>query len=298
VSREGGEFVIRGAREGLAEEVVHARRVILATGGKALPKTGSDGHGYLLVRSLGHTTTNRIFPALVPLTLPREHFLCALSGISAVATLELRAASGRRLASFTNSTLCTHFGISGPGPLDISRYYTDGALDAIDRGESPPSLVVNWLPRETAESLDRRILEHARSGGKAGTARFLRECADGASALPERLIHALCEHAAVPASLGVHQLTRDQRQAVVRAFTELRLPVSGDRGYTHAEVTAGGVPLDELNLKTMESRVAPGLYLCGEICDVDGRIGGFNFQWAWASGFVAGTSAAESLIAR
>jgi predicted flavoprotein YhiN len=78
--------------------------------------------------------------------------------------------------------------------------------------------------------------------------------------------------------------------------TRMPLPVTGDRGFTFAEVTAGGVPLDQLNLKTMESRATPGLYLCGEICDVDGRIGGFNFQWAWASGFIAGGAAAASLV--
>ena len=88
-----------------------------------------------------------------------------------------------------------------------------------------------------------------------------------------------------------HRLTRDARRSLARAATALELPVTGDRGFDFAEVTAGGVPLSELDLATMESRVRPGLFLCGEICDVDGRVGGFNFQWAWASGYVAGISA-------
>jgi predicted flavoprotein YhiN len=86
------------------------------------------------------------------------------------------------------------------------------------------------------------------------------------------------------------QLSREARRALARTVTALALPVSGDRGYTYAEVTAGGVPLSEIRLETMESRVQPGLFLCGELCDVDGRIGGYNFQWAWSSGYVAGVS--------
>ncbi|HRL10724.1 MAG TPA: NAD(P)/FAD-dependent oxidoreductase, partial [Aggregatilineales bacterium] len=113
--------------------------------------------------------------------------------------------------------------------------------------------------------------------------------------LPERLARALCLESGVdPVGTGA-ALTRVQRRALVATVTALTLPVTGDRGFTYAEVTAGGIPLDELHLKTLESRVCAGLYLCGEICDVDGRIGGYNFQWAWASGWLAGTSAAASL---
>jgi predicted flavoprotein YhiN len=96
-----------------------------------------------------------------------------------------------------------------------------------------------------------------------------------------------------PAQRG-HRLTRPDRTALVRAVLEMPLSVTGDRGFGHAEVTAGGVPLSELRLETMESRICPGLYICGEVCDVDGRIGGFNFQWAWASGYVAGVSVANA----
>ena len=88
----------------------------------------------------------------------------------------------------------------------------------------------------------------------------------------------------------MRELTRDQRRTLVDLTTQLRVPITGDRGYTYAEVTAGGVPLAEVDVATMQSRVCPNLYLCGEVLDVDGRIGGFNFQWAWASGYVAGIS--------
>jgi predicted flavoprotein YhiN len=107
--------------------------------------------------------------------------------------------------------------------------------------------------------------------------------------LPERLARALGEMAGLAPATPANQLSRAQRKQLVQLATAYPLPITGDRGYTYAEVTAGGVPLRELHLKTLESRPCPGLHLCGEICDVDGRIGGFNFQWAWASGFVVGT---------
>jgi predicted Rossmann fold flavoprotein len=295
-----GMFMIESAADGPgpAPGVVHARRLILATGGKALPKTGSDGQGYHFAQALGHSLTPRIFPALVPLTLPRDHHLCGLSGLRAVATLELRTNTGKRLVSFTNSLLCTHFGLSGPAVLDISRYYTQAVDEAKEHQEDPPVLTINWLPGETAETLDQRILAASSGGQRVGIGRFVREDFPPAAgaALPERLIEVLCLVSGVATNTAIHQLTREQRQRIVRTVTEFPLPITGDRGYTHAEVTAGGVPLAELNLKTMESRLAPGLYLCGEICDVDGRIGGFNFQWAWASGYVAGSAAAQSLL--
>lgn len=268
-----------------------ARRVVLATGGMSLPKTGSDGAGYGMARALGHTITPHVFPALVPLKLAAGHFLTGLSGVSAPARVEVRTASGRRLASFTGPVLCSHFGVSGPAILDISRHYTSAALgesgacaDAPGTATSP-RLVLNWLPGETPETLDAAL----RDAGARSAARALGE------RLPERLARALCAHAGVEGSAPAARLPRAQRRALACAVTELEVPVVGDRGFAHAEVTAGGVPLREIRLDTMESRVCPGLHLCGEVCDVDGRIGGYNFQWAWASGHVAGTGCAAGL---
>lgn len=256
---------------------LEASKLVLATGGMSLPKSGSDGHGYHLARGLGHTITERVFPALVPLILPADHFLRALSGITAPARLEVRSASGKLLAAFTDSTLCTHFGLSGPAVLDISRFYIDAALD----DPHGTQLLVNWLPDHTSESFEQRIL----SAGRVSIGRLLSDH------LPERLARALCHAANIEPQTPAQQLTRDARRALVRTVTLLSIPVAGNRGFTYAEVTAGGIPLSEIRLETMESRVCPGLHLCGEICDVDGRIGGYNFQWAWASGYVAGVSA-------
>lgn len=272
-----GGFTVRGGPAEAPESFL-AGRVVFCTGGKSLPKSGSDGAGYAMLQRLGHTVTPRVFPALVPLLLPEGHPLTTLSGLTVPATLEVRTAAGKRLAAFTNSTLLTHFGLSGPSVLDISRYYTDAAPDGA-------RLAIAFVTGRTPEQVDQdlQFLGRATVGRHFG------------AALPERLVRLLCDMAGVdPATTGA-ALSREQRRSLVDHFCRLDLPVRGDRGWNYAEVTAGGVPLSEVRLETMESRSCPGLYLAGEVCDVDGRIGGFNFQWAWASGYVAGTAAAGSL---
>ena len=276
---------VRNTADGFAIEspagTIASRCVILATGGRSLPKTGSDGHGYEIVRSLGHSVTRRVFPALVPLTLPKTHFITGLSGLSAIVTLAVHGGTGKKLVSFTDSMLCTHFGISGPVALDISRYLTDARFDDPDA-----HLTINWLGQLTPESVEASLLDL----GKSSVGRWLRD-----AGLPQRLAESLCSQAEVEPSAPAHQLTRHKRRMLVALLTHMVLPITGDRGFVHAEVTAGGVPLSELRLETMESRACPGLFVCGEICDVDGRIGGYNFQWAWATGYVAGSAAAASL---
>ena len=257
---------------------VLAKRVILCTGGKSLPKSGSDGSGFDLVRSLGHSLTDPIVPALVPLVLPAEHWITSLSGLALPATLALRSGSGKRLHATTGSTLCTHRGLSGPAVLDISRHWL------VARHADPAAtLSINWLPEESAESIDRLLIDGQRRGALA----VLRQ------RLTERLARCLCEQAGA-ATTG--DLTRDARRAVAAAVVATPLPIIGDRGFTVAEATAGGVPLTEIRLETMESRISPGLHFAGEVLDVDGRIGGFDFQWAWASGYVAGESAAAAAL--
>ncbi len=263
------------------EGVLLARRLILATGGKALPKSGSDGGGYAFARALGHTLTDHVFPALVPLTTPKDWFLTALSGITLPARVEVVSSTGKRLADFTNSTLLTHFGLSGPSVLDASRYLAAARFD--DPGAS---LRLCFTPNLSSDALDAKILALHR----LTAARLLMD-----QGLPERLARALCEHANVDPSAPLYGIDRARRRTLVESVTALVVPVTGDRGFTYAEVTAGGVPLTETRLETMESRVCPALHLCGEVCDVDGRIGGFNFQWAWASGYVAGVGAARAL---
>ena len=289
ITKSDDGFVIeRAAIPGTPHtEPILARRLILATGGMALPRSGSDGAGYAFAKDLGHTITPQVFPSLVPLTVGDENgawFLKALSGIAVPATLTVTSGTGKKLASFTNSTLFTHFGLSGPGPLDVSRYYLDAK-----REDAGAKLLLNLLPGADTERFDALLVERR----ETSPAKILgqRPCN-----LPERLARALCDEAGVyPAAGGVIQhMPREVRRRLAVLCTAMDVPVTGSRGFTFAEVTAGGVPLSELHLDTMASRACPNLFVCGEVCDVDGRIGGFNFQWAWASGYLAGNAAASA----
>jgi predicted Rossmann fold flavoprotein len=247
---------------------IHAKRVILATGGRSVPKTGSDGAGYAFARHLGHTVTN-VFPALVPLILEPDHWLTKLSGTSVDAELVLRGVNHRERGSM----LFTHFGLSGPVVLDMSRHWIGQA--------GAPVLHANFLPDESFESLEAQMLA---ANPHTVFANFAHR-----RGIPDRLADALGR--GLP---RVGKMTRDERRRAIRSLIQLPLPVTGNRGFDYAEVTAGGVPLSEVEVLSMRSRVCEGLYLCGEILDVDGKIGGYNFQWAWASGRLAGRSAGEA----
>jgi len=258
---------IDGGFELTAEQgSLRTRSVVLATGGRSLPKSGSDGQGYTLATGLGHTLTKRVEQALVPLRLPENHPLTKVSGLATDVRLEVQPETGKQHAIAEGALLCTHFGVSGPAVLDISRHWL------LSGGE----LRVSWLPRLDPAQVD-TALQHLRG---ANPTTWLGEH------LPTRLAETLIRLAGLDPKQRHVELTREKRQAVVTALTAMVLPVTGPRGWTWAEVTAGGVPLREVRLDSLASRVCPGLYLCGEILDVDGRIGGFNFQWAWTSGTV------------
>ncbi|HKO00365.1 MAG TPA: aminoacetone oxidase family FAD-binding enzyme, partial [Thermoanaerobaculia bacterium] len=225
-------FVVRTSRG-----IIESPRVILATGGRSIPKTGSDGFGYELVRNLGHTITPT-FPALVPLLLPDAHELTQLSGTSVDAELAVRAPNGRVITRVRGAMLFTHFGISGPGVLDVSRHWI---------AAQPATLTANLLPGETFESIERAMLDEARRNPRATIASLLR------GRLPERML----------TTEVLSKLTKEERRRLVRNLVELPLPIVRDRGFDYAEVTAGGVPLDEIDLATMHSRKCDGLLLCG-----------------------------------
>jgi hypothetical protein len=275
---DDGGFIIR--REGL-DEAFEATRVALATGGMAMPKSGSDGGGYALARVLGHTVTDRLFPALVPLVVGgNSRWLTELSGISARVVAEVCSGAGKRLARFENDLLCTHFGLSGPAVMDASRWLTDARAQ-----DSGASLRVGWLPGETFESVEKAL----RALGAARVLPWLR------ARLPERLARAVCAAHGVDPTLPGASLTKAARRGLAHALVEMPVEVAHDRGFKHAEATAGGVRLSEVNPRTMQSRLSKGLWLVGEILDVDGRIGGFNFQWAWSTGAIAGKSMASEV---
>lgn len=259
-----------------------AARLILATGGRSLPKTGSDGYGYQLARAFGHEVT-RTVPALVPLLLDRTSFHASLSGLSHEVELKT-VVQGQEVDRRTGSLLWTHFGISGPVVMDASRFWTL----ATEKGDAV-DLYGNFLPGRTAEQVRTWFITEAAAHPRRSLVRTL------ATLLPERFADALCAHLACDPQKAMAQVPREDRDRLREVLTKFRFPVEGDRGWNYAEVTAGGVPLEEINFRTMESKRVPGLYLAGEILDCDGRIGGFNFQWAWATGFLAGRAAARLL---
>ena len=256
-----------------------ARRVIVATGGRSLPRTGSDGTGWEIVRRLGHTVTDT-HAALAPLKLAADMFHASLSGLSA--TVELSVIADRKIIDRrTGSMLWTHFGISGPVVMDASRHFI--AARAKSAGVR---MHCNFMPGDDYAAVETWLLRAAGAHSRKTLRNLLSE------RISERLAAAIAWYCGIDPALASGQVSREQRRKLIHAFIAFELPVIGDRGWDFAEVTAGGVPLDEIDYRTMESRRVPGLYLIGEMLDCDGRIGGFNFQWAWATGHVAGRAAA------
>ncbi|MEW6321838.1 MAG: aminoacetone oxidase family FAD-binding enzyme [Acidobacteriota bacterium] len=253
-----------------AEGPIAARAVVLATGGLSVPATGSDGTGLALAERLGHRI-HATYAALTPLVAdPARH--ADLSGVS----LEVRIrARWRGLAAQADGGfLFTHRGYSGPAVLAVSHV----AVRSRAAGERAV-VSVRW------GALDEREWRDQLTGQPALVASTL------ARHLPQRLAAALAADAGVPADRRVSQLTRAERAALISRLTAFELPWTGDEGYRKAEVTGGGVALDEVDPRTLESRRSPGLFFCGEILDAFGPIGGHNFAWAWATGRTAGLGA-------
>lgn len=268
-SPEGG-FVLQHSHGTL-----HAKRVILATGGRSIPKSGSDGFGWTLARRFGHSVMATV-PALVPLILKDSMFHTILSGLSQEVELTTLV-EGKKVDQRTGSLLWTHVGISGPVVMDASRFWTL----AQERGERA-AVYGNFLPDHTHEQVRQWFLEQVQDNPRRSVVKTL------AQRVPHRFAEALMHHARVDPLVATAQLPRKERELVLEALTKLPFAIQSDRGWNYAEVTAGGVPLEEIDYRTMESKRTPGLYLVGEILDCDGRIGGFNFQWAWATGQLAG----------
>jgi len=253
--------------------VLRASRVIIATGGLSVPATGSDGTGIDIVRRLGHTIHDT-YPALTPLTAV-PHRYAALSGVSLPVTLE--APGPRRKFTTRGGFLFTHKGYSGPSVLNLSHLAVLSKLD----GGSRQEILVRWAEQD-AEAWDRTL----REGDSTALATLRRH-------LPARLAEALLEDSQVDAATRLSQLSREDRLRLVEALTRHPLYWTGDEGYKRAEVTGGGVALNEIDPRTLESRLHPGLYLCGEILDAFGPIGGYNFAWAFSTGRAAGLGASR-----
>jgi predicted Rossmann fold flavoprotein len=188
--------------------------------------------------------------------------------------------TGRAVMERREAVLFAHFGLTGPAVLDVSRAVARWAEPG------PPTLRIDWAPGERAEAVEAAIGERARRGRPSAAALVPEH-------LPRRLAEALVAAAGVPTGRVGPELTREERRRLVGAVKGLTLPVAGTLGFAKAEVTSGGVALGEVSPETLESRLRPGLFLCGEVLDLDGRIGGYNFQAAWSTGWLAGEMAAK-----
>ena len=262
---------------------VTTRQVVLATGGRSLPKSGSDGGGYAIAESLGHTIV-RTTPALAPLVLDdrADSLHARLSGVAHDVELTLWV-DGRVSIRLTGSLLWTHFGVSGPAVLNASRHWERASIDDRD-----VRITLNFSPTSTFDEMDGRLIKLIADRPRASMPTLL------STFLPASVAAAVIAVLGFDAAATSAELTRTDRRRLAHALVEWMLPVIGTRGYNYAEATAGGVPLTEVDPTTMESRVCRGLYLVGEVLDVDGRIGGFNFQWAWSSAFVAARGLART----
>ena len=255
-------------------EVLEAAAVIIATGGLSVPATGSDGTGLRNARQLGHSL-NPTYAPLTPLTSePPAH--AGLAGVSLSVRLDAGEGAGR--VSAEGGFLFTHRGYSGPSVLDVSHV----GVRAVDTGAARPPILVRWTELD-ADAWERLLLERP-AGTILGLVR---------RHLPHRLADQLVAESGVEPQRTPAQLRRDERARLVEVLARYRLPWTGHEGYKKAEVTGGGVPLGEIDPRTMESRIVPGLYLCGEILDCFGPIGGYNFYWAWGTGRAAGLGAAR-----
>ena len=256
------------------ESPLEADAVVLATGGLSVPATGSDGGGLEMARRLGHTI-NPTYAALTPLT---GTTFAHLSGISLPVTVTARSAPRR--ASATGGFLFTHRGYSGPAILDVSHVMVRSREDC-----APADIRVRWSPLGRDEW--ERVFRDA--GAQTIVTAVSRR-------LPQRLAEALVGAAGVERSRPLAQLKRPERLRLIETLVNGLLLCDGDEGYRKAEVTGGGVALDEIDPGTMESRRHANLFLCGEMLDAFGPIGGYNFLWAWATGRAAGIAAAANAL--
>jgi predicted Rossmann fold flavoprotein len=280
IDRGDGWFEIRTDRR-----LLTAESLAITTGGCSYPGCGTTGDGYQWAAKLGHTIVPPR-PALVPIetSLAWVHDLKGITIPDVAVTVVERAgdasenagSTSRPLASRRGSFLLTHFGLSGPAVLDVS-----GAVTGHPQPENL-DLVCDFLPAEKDAEFDDTLRQNVTAAGKKPIAVILPD------ELPRRLVDALLELAEIPRELRCAELGRAARARLVRTFKHCAIPVTGTLGFRKAEVTAGGVSLAEIDSRSMASRLVPTLYLAGEILDLDGPIGGYNFQAAFSTGWLAG----------
>ncbi|MGE5310517.1 MAG: NAD(P)/FAD-dependent oxidoreductase [Nitrospirota bacterium] len=269
----------RGARDDSGGRIHSGAAVILAAGGASYPATGSTGDGYRLAQAMGHTIVP-IRPALVPLETAGD-LAPQLQGLSLRNVRVRLRLNGKRVAELFGEMLFTHFGVSGPIILTLSKR----AVDGLRQGQAV-AISLDLKPALDERKLDERLLRDLRSHGKQRLRTVLK------GLLPQTLIPVCLELAGISPERLASELTLQERRRLRAWLKDFRLKVTGYRPFTEAIITAGGVDTREVNPRTMASRLVQGLYLVGEVLDVDGDTGGYNLQAAFSTGWVAGRAAA------
>lgn len=278
IFRNGVFELFEGRGEACPAPTYTSKTVVLTTGGLSYPGTGSDGTGYEIAKALGHTIIETT-PALTPLLSDDKDFH-SLAGVTLPACLTLWG-NGKKQTALEDSFLFTHSGFSGPVVLDMSRHWI-----AAKQG----SLTAQFLPGLSEEAFHKQWMQEIQYHPERQVQTFL------CQSIPPRLAEVLIQKAGMVPDMVLNQLPKEQRQKLMALLFRCPLEITRAYGYQKAEVTAGGVDLAEVSRRSLESKKQPGLFLAGEILDVDGRIGGFNFQWAWSSGVVAGLGIAEKIL--
>ena len=274
VTTDGRVTGVKTAKNG----TLTGEAVILATGGASYPRTGSTGDGYRLAESVGHTVTP-IRGSLVP--LESEDPCCpAMQGLS-LRNVELKIKNQKNKVIYREQgeMLFTHFGLSGPLVLSASAH--------LDFTKNTYTAHIDLKPALDEQKLDARLLRDFEERANQNFSSVL------GGLVPQSMIPVIVERCGIPATMKAHDIRREQRRRLLEVLKDLAITLKGTRPVEEAIITSGGVKVGEVDPKTMESRRLPGLYLAGELLDVDAYTGGFNLQIAWATGYVAGCSAAE-----
>lgn len=277
--KKEGEYFTFHTKQGLFK----SRCCIIATGGKAARKTGSDGSGNLYIEKFGHKLTD-IVPALVQMQ-GKQSFLKEIAGIRADGRISIYI-ENEKIAEDVGELQLTEFGVSGIPAFQVSRYASLALLE-----DKNVYVLLNFLSdlssTEAQELLEQRFLRYGR--GKNAVQALI-------GLFPDKLNLVLLKEAKISPDKAAEACTVKELKRLMETVQNLRVDIIGTKGFDHAQVSAGGVCTDEVNPTTMESRLIPDLYFAGEVLDVDGMCGGYNLQWAWSSGYVAGTQAASVCI--
>lgn len=255
-----------------------ADKVIIATGGNAMPSSGSDGNGYNLAKSLGHRVVP-VFPGLVQLKLKGDFFK-RIDGVKIVGTATLLH-KDQIIGEDSGDILFTNYGISGPPILQLSRR----ALELLNKNKEPVlkiSVISGKSKEELCEYLKMRFTYMPKKDIENGLIGLLNK----------RLIPVILNEVGIDNKKSVSQISNAEIDALAEILTDWRFNIIGSKSFDFAQVTAGGIDTRDIDSRTMESKIVSGLYFAGEILDIDGDCGGFNLQWAWSSGYVAGLNAA------